>query len=202
MATKKQSSIPDLNRPEKLAKKTVSPRKKPLEAPEFLTDDSVDLEDWNALQAIKLKSEPGVAVSTCPQGKQKKVIRNDCALGGPIDKTNYIISLHVKLSTQNLKVTWKNGLVENWLCSPNPKLTPRIKDVIGLKCGVKHTNLKKDGMAWFTAIKKYYMAIGFHNSQPVGKGIYSHGCIRVSCEHARIINENSWSNKTTVTIVA
>lgn len=196
--TTRKSNLPSASKTDKTI---VNPRKKPLEAAEFLTDDTIDLNDWNALQRSQSGSELSALSSACPQGKQKKVIRDDCSLGGPVNKSNYIISLHVKLSTQNLKVTWKDGRIENWLCSPNPKLTPRIKDVIGLKCGIKHTNLKKDGMAWFTAIKRYYMAIGFHNSQPVGKGIYSHGCIRVSCEHARIINENSWSNKTTVTIV-
>ena len=180
------------------------PSKDELTAP---SDDEIDLELWNQ-ESVALNPKPkagikssSLAAASCPQGKQKVVNRKTCALAPPIDTNNYIIHLHVKLSTQNLKVTWKNGKIENWLCSPNPKLTPRMTDVVGLKCGVNHTNLKKDGMAWFTAIRRYYMAIGFHNSQPVGKGIYSHGCIRVSCEKAKIINQNSWSGKTKVTIV-
>ena len=207
-----KGSIPQINaktgsvKKESPAKLTIDqiPSKDELTAP---SDDEIDLEIWNQeSEALNPKSKVGIkpnslAASSCPQGKQKAVNRKTCALAPPFDTNNYIIHLHVKLSTQNLKVTWKNGKIENWLCSPNPKLTPRMTDVVGLKCGVNHTNLKRDGMAWFTTIKRYYMAIGFHNSQPVGKGIYSHGCIRVSCEKAKIINQNSWSGKTKVTIV-
>lgn len=175
----------------------------------ILSDDKIDIEAFEKevnghipLEKVKAKRSKALAdLPTCPQGKQPKVIRDNCRLAPPIDKANYIVSLHVKLSTQTLTVTWLNGKVDTWLCSPNPKLTPRISDVVGNKCGAKHTNFKRDGMAWFTALKSKGMAYGFHNSQRVGLGIVSHGCIRVVCEHAKIINLNSWSGKTTIKIV-
>jgi hypothetical protein len=77
------------------------------------------LEIWNQeSEALNPKSKVGIkpnslAASSCPQGKQKAVNRKTCALAPPFDTNNYIIHLHVKLSTQNLKVTWKNGKIEN-----------------------------------------------------------------------------------------
>ncbi|HPI55509.1 MAG TPA: L,D-transpeptidase [Chitinophagaceae bacterium] len=174
-----------------------------------LSDDDIDIVEFDKLNNDhipfeKLKRSRGsvaLAISACPQGKQPKVIRDNPKMAPPINTANYIIQLHVTLSNQNVQITWLDGKTENWLCSPNPKLTPKLKDVVGFKCGAKHTNYKKDGMAWFTAFKSKGMAYGFHNSQRVGLGIVSHGCVRVSCEHAKIINQNSWSGKTKIKIV-
>lgn len=94
------------------------------------------------------------------------------------------------------RITWTDEIIENILCSPNPSLTPLGNDVVGNKCGTKHTNFKKDGMAWFTAFRSRGMAYGFHNSQRVGIGIVSHSCIRVACDSVKRINQNSWSGKT------
>jgi hypothetical protein len=169
-----------------------------------LTDVYIDIEAFNLEQQQPAESKSRdlkAAKSACPQGKQSKVTRDSCRLAPPQNKNLYITLLHVTLSTQTLKVTWSNGNTESWLCSPNPSLTPKGKDVVGVKCGAKHTNYKRDGMAWFTAFKSRGMAYGFHNSQPVGLGIKSHGCVRVSCEHAQQINLNSWSGITKIEIV-
>lgn len=189
----------------KIAKKIAS---KPTKV--ILTDDDIDIELFdqeNNVKALKanvksaLAERSATAFALCPQGKQPKVIRDNPSLTPPLDTNNYIQSLHVKLSAQLLTITWTDGSVEQILCSPNPKLTPQITDVVGFKCGPKHTNFKRDGMAWFTALKSKGMAYGFHNSQPVGKGIVSHGCIRVPCEYAKKINNNSWSGKTVIKII-
>lgn len=173
-----------------------------------LTDSDIDIEafdlEFNAhIPLPKIKTQTNLkALPICPQGKQPKVIRDNCRVSRPVNTSQYITALHVKLSTQTLTVTWLDGKKETWLCSPNPKLTPKGKDLVGVKCGAKHTNYKRDGMAWFTSFKSRGMAYGFHNSQRVGLGVVSHGCVRVSCEHAKLINENTWSGKTTIQIVS
>jgi hypothetical protein len=174
-----------------------------------LGDDKIDIEEFDKLfnagiPAEKVKgtaNASGTLASSCPQGKQPKVIRDNPHTSPPVNTANYITELHVTLSTQNLRVTWLDGTVENLLCSPNPSLTPRGNDLVGNKCGPKHTNFKRDGMAWFTALKNHGMVYGFHNSQRVGRGVVSHGCIRVACDNAKKINQNSWSGKTKIKIV-
>lgn len=174
-----------------------------------LSDDEIDIEEFDKLHnghipAEKKKVSRGsiaAVISACPQGKQPKVIRDNPHTSPAVNPANYITNLNVTLSTQNLEVKWLDGTIENWLCSPNPALTPKGNDLVGIKCGAKHTNFKRDGMAWFTALKSRGMAYGFHNSQRVGPGIVSHGCIRVSCEHAKKINQHSWSGKTKIKIV-
>jgi LysM repeat protein len=49
-------------------------------------------------------------------------------------------------------------------------------------------------MGFFTGFASRDLAIGFHNSQRVGSGIESHGCVRVSCSHARTINRDTSSS--------
>lgn len=140
----------------------------------------------------------------CPQGKQRRAVRNDCGESGPIDENNYITSLHVSLSGRTVEVKWLNGTTETWPCSPNPRVTPkhsaRRPEVVGQKCTINHTNRHRDGMAWFTAFRGTGLAIGFHDSQPVGPGCVSHGCVRVCCDKAEIINKNTWSRKTLITV--
>ena len=136
----------------------------------------------------------------CPQGKQAKVVHSDCKDGGPEDENNFITHLEVSLSARTVTATWSGGKIESWPCSPNPRKTPARKDVVGVKCGINHTNLKKAGMAWFTSFKSTELCIGFHDSQPVGTGFRSHGCVRVCCDVARTINRNTWSQKTTISV--
>ena len=174
-----------------------------------LSDDHIDIAEFDKLVNADIPPEKektnrslSALLATCPQGKQSKVIRDNPKMSGPLDPAKFITELFVKLSTQNLRVTWSNGQIDNWLCSPNPALTPRGNDIVGMKCGPKHTNRKRDGMAWFTALKSRELVYGFHNSQRVGIGVVSHGCIRVVCDHAKTINQNSWSGKTKIRIVA
>jgi hypothetical protein len=174
-----------------------------------LSDDAIDIEAFDKLvngDAPKLMAKANLEMvelaTACPQFKQPKVIRDNPKMAPPVNKANYIKELRVKLSTQQLTVTWLDGTKNNWLCSPNPQLTPKLTDVVGYKCGPKHTNYSRDAMAWFTAFKSKGMAYGFHNSQRVGIGIVSHGCVRVLCDNAKVINQNSWSGVTKIVIVA
>jgi hypothetical protein len=138
---------------------------------------------------------------SCPWGKQKAVVRNDCSEGPPVDTTKYISQLDVSLSAQTVLATWTDGSTNTWDCSPHPRHTPKVtNDLVGPKCSINHTNQKKDGMAWFTSIRSEWLRIGFHDSQPVGTGVYSHGCIRVCCGAAETINKNTWSKKTKINV--
>lgn len=140
------------------------------------------------------------AAGDCPQGKQAKVVHGDCAPGGPADPTNFITNLDVDLGAGKLTVTWSNGNSETWPCTGHPGVTPTGTDVVGDKCSKSHTNLKKDGMAWFTGFAGQGLRIGFHDSQPVGPGFVSHACIRVCCDKAKIINSNSASGNTKISV--
>jgi len=145
---------------------------------------------------------------SCPQGKQSKVIRNDCGLNPePVNPDNYISALNVSLSAKTVQVIWSGmiaGNTEVWPCSPHPSNTPRRSperpDVVGTKCSINHTNLHKDGMAWFTGFASEGLRIGFHDSQKVGPACVSHGCVRVCCDKAEIINKNTWGGRTTITV--
>jgi hypothetical protein len=136
----------------------------------------------------------------CPQGKQRRVVRGDCATSGPADRNNFIESLSVALGAQNVRAQWSNGRVDHWPCSPRPGVTPIGHDVVGVKCGRQHTNLHRDGMAWFTGFAAQDLRIGFHDSQVVATGVHSHGCVRVCCAQAKTINHNTWSGRTTIDV--
>lgn len=138
--------------------------------------------------------------NSCPKGKAKKVTRDNCSPSGPINKENFIVSLIVDLSARKITATWSGGGVDIWECTPHPSHTPKGEDKVGVKCGIKHTNYSKDGMAFFTGFENEGYRIGFHNSQPVGKGFVSHGCVRVRCGVAEVINQNSWSSKTIIKV--
>jgi len=147
------------------------------------------------------------AAGHCPQGKQSRVVVDDCGVGRPRNENNYITALHVSLADRTVKVIWSApvpGNVEIWPCSPNPTVTPRRSpdrpDTVGKKCGIHHTNYHRDGMAWFTGFASENLRIGFHDSQPVGRGCVSHGCVRVCCDHAKTINEHTWSGRTLITV--
>ena len=137
----------------------------------------------------------------CPQGKQPRKNRNDCDTGQPVNRRRYITALVVTIATQTVEATWSDGSTDSWDCSPNPTDTPRGPDLVGLKCTINHTNRKRDGMAWFTGFQSEGKRIGFHDSQTVGTGVFSHGCVRVCCDHARIINQNTWSGVTTINVI-
>jgi Domain of unknown function (DUF4157) len=136
----------------------------------------------------------------CPWRKQPRIVHNDCSNSDPQNRTNYITDLDVSVSDQTVAATWSDGTINRWDCSPNPSVTPRGRDVVGVKCGINHTNAHKDGMAWFTGFASHGMRFGFHDSQRVGSGIHSHGCVRVCCNEARIINKNTWSGHTTINV--
>lgn len=191
-------------------KKVVAPKKTATKPEKILhlSDDVIDIEAFDKLvnadvrEPKKSKLAMAALGSTCPQLKQPKVIRDNPKMAPPVNKTNYITELRVKLSTQELTISWLDGTKNKLLCSPNPKLTPKGKDIVGYKCGPKHTNYSRDAMAWFTAFKSRGMAYGFHNSQRVGIGVVSHGCVRVPCDSAKTINQNSWSGVTKIVIVS
>lgn len=147
------------------------------------------------------------AADACPQGKQRRVVRDDCSPGPPLDNSNFIRHLEVSLNDQTVRASWgprdrsqPATRTNTWPCSPNPNVTPTGPDRVGTKCSVNHTNRHRDGMAWFTGFRREALRIGFHNSQPVGPGIHSHGCVRVLCPVARTINQNSWSGVTTINV--
>ena len=137
-----------------------------------------------------------------------------CQVGTPPDQNNFLRHLEVSRAGHTVDVAWgpdKRKLpatkTDQWPCSPSTKSGPHGKiptplgpDKVGLKCDSCHTNKNGDGMAWFTGLAKQYLAVGFHNSQHVGSGFESHGCIRVSCEHAKRINQETWSGHTTIKV--
>lgn len=145
----------------------------------------------------------------CPQGKQVKMHNNDCAESDAVNKDKFIKQLDVKISAHEVTATWSDGTTNTWPCSANPTVTPKTKtEVVGLKCSKEHTNAKVDkngkvdGMAWFTGFQSEGKRIGFHDSQPVGTGFKSHGCVRVCCDVAQTINKNTTSGVTKITVVA
>lgn len=149
---------------------------------------------------------------SCPQGKQRRATRDDCSESEPVNRMNYITALHVSLSNRTVRVMWwaegLGGYSEVWPCSPSPLPgscgTPRHDadhpELVGKKCSINHTNRYKDGMAWFTGFRSEDLRIGFHNSQRVGPECRSHGCVRVCCDKAEIINRNTWSGRTLITV--
>jgi hypothetical protein len=159
-------------------------------------------------QARARTSAPRRPSSTCPQGKQSKATTGDCSRSGPADPKNFISGLDVSISGRTVTPTWTGtprGVGAGpWVCTPNPKRTPTTPkgttDHIGVKCGINHTNHHRDGMAWFSGIERHGYRIGFHDSKPIGTSYVSHGCIRVYCDVARTINENTSSGVTKVNI--
>jgi hypothetical protein len=161
------------------------------------------------VQPQRLERRRGTTPSAqpCPQGKQRRVVRDDCSPGPPLDTGNFIRHLEVSLNDQLVTASWGSQdrrqpatRSDTWPCSPNPDVTPTGRDSVGTKCSVNHTNRHRDGMAWFTGFMSQGLRIGFHNSQPVGQGVRSHGCVRVLCSVARTINQNTWSDVTTINV--
>ncbi len=157
---------------------------------------------------VKKPTKTDACAGNCPQGKQPKTINDDCGESQANDKDNFITKLHVEIGKQIVTATWKSGKVEQWPCSPNPRATPKVTTKVGVKCSINHTNgpgkngkPRKDGMAWFTGFKSEGKRIGFHDSQRVGAGVFSHGCVRVCCDVAKKINENTSSGVTDIEVV-
>jgi hypothetical protein len=127
-----------------------------------------------------------------------------CAASSAVDPGFFIRHLDVNLSTQMTTAEWgdskKTLSVSRFLTSPNPSKTPPGSTTIGIKCSACHTNRKGAGMGWFASFKNGF-EFGFHNSQAVGPGVKSHGCIRVApCSCAKEIHDNTDSGTTTVCI--
>lgn len=127
-----------------------------------------------------------------------------CANSGAASASNFIRHLDVNLSTQMVEAEMGDakhatGLVGPFLSSPNPGITPTGSHTIGIKCTGCHTNMKGNGMAWFTSFKNG-LEFGFHDSQTVALGVHSHGCVRVPCDLARQFHDDTESGTTTVCV--
>lgn len=138
-------------------------------------------------------------------------LHDGCTSGGPATGGNPITDLTVHRARHNLVVTFTSGPSENWPCSPSTRSGPGGKkeptplvtnDHVGIKCDKCHTNSRNAGMGWFTGFASQGRKIGFHNSQRVGASFESHGCVRVSCDHAKTIHDRSSTGTTTVNVVA
>jgi hypothetical protein len=127
-----------------------------------------------------------------------------CNGSGPSSSSNFIRHLDVNLSTQMVEaemgdVTHAKSVVLPFLSSPNPSTTPKGLHKIGVKCTPCHTNQSGHGMGWFTSFKNV-LEFGFHNSQPVAKGVRSLACVRVPCDRARWIHDNTSTGVTSVCV--
>jgi hypothetical protein len=156
---------------------------------------------------VQQAGHPGLVAAqpACPQGKQKAVTHNDCSNSAAANPNDFIRHLEVDVAAQTVRADWADASgtatrTTSYACSPNPNVTPRGADRVGVKCSNNHTNMHRDGMAWFTGFRSTGMRIGFHDSQRVGPGIHSHGCVRVSCVAAREINANTSSGVTTINV--
>jgi hypothetical protein len=138
----------------------------------------------------------------------KSAPKHDGCVAGTaaINASKYIDSILVERGGHTATATWSDKSTTTYPCSPSTKAgkhgkipTPISNFTVGVKCDACHTNHEGAGMAWFTGIVD--KMIGFHNSQDVGPTHESHGCIRVSCEHAKEIHDNTTSGKTTVKVV-
>jgi hypothetical protein len=155
--------------------------------------------------------------STCPDQctgpvsrgelcRSPEVTRDGCGERPAENERNKISHIRVVLADRQVTLFWNGqprtaeGTPETFACTPHQTNTPGGWDEVGAKCGVNHTNWKRYNMAWFTAFKSTGMRIGFHNSQPVGAGHQSGGCVRVSCENAEKINRHSSSDWTSIIV--
>jgi hypothetical protein len=139
--------------------------------------------------------------------RSSRVTRDGCGTSDAQDDSNKISHIRVQLDRRKVHLFW-NGAPntdsgtkkEEIDCTPNADRTPRGSDVVGAKCGINHTSYARYNMAWFTAFDSTGMRVGFHDSQPLGKGFRSHGCVRVSCEDAEKINKNTKSGWTSIRV--
>jgi hypothetical protein len=127
-----------------------------------------------------------------------------CGTSAALDTKLFIRHIDVNRKTQATTAIWGDSTkathVSSFTTSPNPKKTPPGPFTIGEKCTACHTNRKGAGMGWFTGFHNG-LEFGFHNSQSVGKGVFSHGCVRVApCSCAKEIHDNTSSGTTTVCV--
>jgi hypothetical protein len=133
------------------------------------------------------------------------VVGNEtCSNGSAASSTNFIRHLDVNLKSQMVEAEigdakHATGLVGPFLSSPNPHVTPTGLHRIGIKCTACHTNQHGAGMGWFTSFANG-LEFGFHDSQRVATGTHSHGCVRVPCDRAHWIHDNTSSSVTTVCV--
>jgi Domain of unknown function (DUF4157)/L,D-transpeptidase catalytic domain len=130
---------------------------------------------------------------------------NETCPGSPaINPSFFIRHLDVNLATQQTTAEWGTAgrtlAVGSFLTSPNPTATPLGSHTIEAKCGACHTNADGEGMAWLAAFADG-IRFGFHDSQRVGRGVRSHGCVRVApCACAKEIHDNTSSGVTSVCV--
>ncbi len=149
---------------------------------------------------------------SCPQGKTretgKPITNNDCSHSREANPENFITHLYLVPSGSNqatVVALWSGGSSNKWAATIRDSRTPQslqTPDRVGTKCTEAHTNTAGDHMAYFTGLQREGKNIGFHNSQPVGAGHRSHGCIRVHCSTAKIINENTRSYDAATTLAS
>jgi peptidoglycan hydrolase-like protein with peptidoglycan-binding domain len=148
-----------------------------------------------------------------------KHLRDNCKSRGAADSQNRIT--HIRIFTTSSKVELffngepgkPKGKKETHPCTLNATETSKpFKGgkclLVGQKCGEGHTTWPKKGsgkifnMAFFTEFRgPTPMRYGFHDSQRVAPGAQSSGCVRVSCEIAKRINNNTSSGVTTIELV-
>lgn len=137
--------------------------------------------------------------------------RSGCSKGSPPDTNNFLRHIHVSRAAHSLVAEYGSNdrsiaatKTVSMACSPSTRSGPHGKvptplgdTKVDKKCDGCYTNKHRDGMAWFTNFQSHG-SIGFHNSQLVGTSHESHGCVRVSCGNAQIINRDTWSGNTTI----
>ncbi|HWK88916.1 MAG TPA: DUF4157 domain-containing protein, partial [Longimicrobium sp.] len=153
----------------------------------------------------KKKGKP--CTGDCSPSLADKVTRDKCGNSKAANASRWIKHLLVRRAGHQVVATWSDASTSTWACSPSTKsgkdgkiATPVGKTTVAHKCGKCHTNYSRAGMGYFTAFMSK-TTVGFHNSQKVGGGYESHGCVRVSCGVAKIINENTSSGKTGIEVV-
>ncbi|MCB1054839.1 MAG: DUF4157 domain-containing protein [Acidobacteria bacterium] len=136
-----------------------------------------------------------------------RVRREELGESDATTASNKISHIRVLLDTYKVHLFWNGaprtntGTKEEIDCTPNRSRTPQGWDKIGQKCGENHTSYERYNMAYFTGFRSTGFNVGFHNSQPVAAyPTHSHGCVRVSCENARKIRDNTKSNWTSIMV--
>ncbi|KYF90504.1 hypothetical protein BE18_11500 [Sorangium cellulosum] len=145
----------------------------------------------------------------CSASRQSEVVHpacgnETCAGSSAANGSNFIRHIDVNKTTQQMTLLWGTRAATaraegRILVSPNVSRTPSGSFSIGQKCGACHTNRCAEGMGWFAGFSG--LTYGFHDSQRVGRGVQSHGCVRVlGCNDARRIHDNTSSGVTSVCI--
>lgn len=118
-----------------------------------------------------------------------------------------IVEVHVDLSSQTMRLVYDDGTTKEGIVVSTGKGLPNTKDdpckdpnVDGSNCtpsgtfnvgkqgDASYKNSKGDAMSWYVEFEAS-RAIGIHNSQPVTGAPASHGCVRISAEMAKHVNQ-------------